>query len=149
MIWNELINCKIEYIVNYLNDELNKTNFDELCLALKTTVYEVTEYMSDFGYIKKKNSNEFTKSMYSDHMIEKSYSNLSQDEIMILKKIAKKYKGKDETIFIDLPSNKLKQTTIRVNEVAWDEFNKFAEETDHNKYELLSMALIEYIKNHR
>lgn len=55
-------------------------------------------------------------------------------------------------ILIELPLDNEKdfRTTIRVNKSIWNEFNKFSEKNrEFNKKDLLSMALKEYIENHK
>lgn len=60
-----------------------------------------------------------------------------------------KYDKEYDGIVIELPIETVKdfRTSIRVNNVVWEQFNKFAEDhKEFTKRDLLSMALIEYIK---
>ena len=53
-------------------------------------------------------------------------------------------------IIIDLPSNDNKLTTMRVNTDVLQMFNDFAEQNNQfKKMDLVSMALLEYIQNHK
>lgn len=58
----------------------------------------------------------------------------------------------DKDIVITLPTETKKdfRTSIRVNHIAWENFSEFCDKNIKagSKKELLSMALIEYIKNH-
>ena len=53
-------------------------------------------------------------------------------------------------IKIDLPDAPIKRTTIRVNETVWNDFLDLAEaNSEFDKYNLLSMALKEYVKKYK
>lgn len=62
-----------------------------------------------------------------------------------------KYDNEYDGIEIKLPVETIKdfRTSIRINNVVWEQFDLFAEKhKEFTKRDLLSMALIEYIKNH-
>ena len=54
----------------------------------------------------------------------------------------------NEGIKIDLPESETTRTTIRINKIIWDEFNKFCDENKaFNKQDLMAQALKEFMKN--
>ena len=56
----------------------------------------------------------------------------------------------NEGIKIDLPESETTRTTIRINKVIWDEFNKFCNENNEfNKQDLMAQALKDFISNNR
>ena len=71
------------------------------------------------------------------------------EEIDILRNMVDKYKENNQVLIMDLPEADIKRTTIKVNEKIWNDFNKFAEEINYSKQDLLSFALSEFIKNHK
>lgn len=63
-----------------------------------------------------------------------------------------KYDKEYDGIIIELPIETIKdfRTSIRVNNVVWEQFNKFAEgHKEFTKRDLLSMALKEYMENNQ
>lgn len=82
------------------------------------------------------------------------------NEMDTLKEMLQWYKSKDyisntsvieisEGIKIDLPKANIKRTTIRINEIIWEQFNTFVEESRPiDKHDLMGMALKEYMENH-
>lgn len=55
----------------------------------------------------------------------------------------------EKQIVIDLPSKETTLSTVRINSKALEQFNKFVEDNNqYKKVDLLSMALLEYVKNH-
>ena len=56
----------------------------------------------------------------------------------------------NEGIKINLPKAKVKRTTIRINEITWNNFKKFAENhKEFNKQDLMAQALEEYMNKHK
>lgn len=54
----------------------------------------------------------------------------------------------NEGIKIDLPESETTRTTIRINKVIWDEFDKFCTENkEFNKQDLMAQALKDFIKS--
>ena len=84
-------------------------------------------------------------------------SNYLIDNFNILKDMLEKYKATTETttnkIIIDLIDDKHlkpKPKSIRINEFVYQDWQKFCEENKlYSKQELISMALKEYMENHR
>lgn len=55
-----------------------------------------------------------------------------------------------EGIHIDLPEANMKRTTIRINEVIWNEFDKFVEDNKpYEKHTLMAQALKEYMDKYK
>lgn len=83
-----------------------------------------------------------------------SHANVfSKEEIGVLKEMIKEYMEDDKShikdIEITLPQREESRTTIRVNSGAWEKFEGFANRhSEFKKKDLISMALLEYIKNH-
>lgn len=70
----------------------------------------------------------------------------------IINEYDKEQSQEQKKIIIELPLDNEKdfRTTIRINKSIWNEFNKFSEKNkEFNKKDLLSMALKEYIENHK
>lgn len=56
----------------------------------------------------------------------------------------------NEGIKINLPKAEIIRTTIRINEITWNKFKKFAEEhSEFNQQDLMAQALEEYINKHK
>lgn len=56
----------------------------------------------------------------------------------------------NQGIKIDLPESETTRTTIRINKVIWDEFDKFCgENKEFNKQDLMAQALKDFMKNSR
>lgn len=56
----------------------------------------------------------------------------------------------NEGIKITLPKSKIIRTTIRINEVIWNKFKKFAEDhKEFNQQDLMAQALEEYMNKHK
>lgn len=54
----------------------------------------------------------------------------------------------NEGIKIDLPDSETTRTTIRINKVIWEDFDKFCNENkEFNKQDLMAQALKEFMKN--
>lgn len=155
MTWEKLKTKDTEYIVDYINKESIKfVSLEVLADKLGTNLREIEKYLEQFGYIRKNNSSQFKKSMYADllHSVndprEKAIAFLIK-EIDILRNMVDKYKENNQVLIMDLPEADIKRTTIKVNEKIWNDFNKFAEEINYSKQDLLSFALSEFIKNHK
>ena len=155
MTWEKLKTKDTEYIVDYINKESIKfVSLEALSDKLGTNLREIEKYLEQFGYIRKNNSSQFQKSMYADLLNrvndprEKAINFLIK-EIDILRNMVDKYKENNQVLIMDLPEADIKRTTIKVNEKIWNDFNKFAEEVNYSKQDLLSLALLEFIKNHK
>ena len=71
----------------------------------------------------------------------------------ILKQMIEQYKANTtvlhQKLIIDLPVSSTKHTTMRVNEIVLDDFNKFAEKNkQYSKIDLVSQALKEFIEKY-
>ena len=56
----------------------------------------------------------------------------------------------NEGIKIDLPDSETTRTTIRINKIIWNEFDKFCSENkEFNKQDLMAQALKDFIKNNQ
>lgn len=56
----------------------------------------------------------------------------------------------NEGIKIDLPESETTRTTIRINKIIWDEFDKFCSENkEFNKQDLMAQALRDFMKNNK
>ena len=56
----------------------------------------------------------------------------------------------NEGIKIDLPDSETTRTTIRINKIIWDEFDKFCgENKEFNKQDLMAQALKDFMKNNK
>lgn len=56
----------------------------------------------------------------------------------------------DEGIKINLPKAEVIRTTIRINEITWNNFKKFAEEhKEFNQQDLMAQALEDYMNKHK
>lgn len=56
----------------------------------------------------------------------------------------------NEGIKINLPEAKATRTTIRINEITWNKFKKFAEDhKEFNKQDLMAQALEDYMNKHK
>lgn len=67
-------------------------------------------------------------------------------------RIIERYDKEYDSIVIELPVETIKdfRTSIRVNNIIWEQFNTFANEhKEFTKRDLLSQALKEYIENHK
>lgn len=54
----------------------------------------------------------------------------------------------NEGIKIDLPDSETTRTTIRINKIIWDEFDKFCiKNKEFNKQDLMAQALKEFMKS--
>lgn len=75
------------------------------------------------------------------------------DKILkIIQEYDKKYDKEYDGITIELPIETIRdfRTSIRVNNVIWEQFNEFANNyKEFTKRDLLSMALKEYMENHK
>lgn len=68
------------------------------------------------------------------------------------KRYDKEYDREENKIIVELPLENEKEfrTTIRVNKIIWSQFNNFSDNNkEFTKKDLLSMALKEYIENHK
>lgn len=90
-----------------------------------------------------------------DNKIKNNIINLAQnyDKIMsIVEQYDKKYDKECDSMVIELPVETIKdfRTSIRINNVIWEQFNNFAEEhKQFTKRDLLSMALKEYMSKYK
>ncbi len=75
------------------------------------------------------------------------------DKILkIIEQYDKEYDKKYDGIVVELPVETVKdfRTSIRVNNVVWEQFNEFVNgNKEFTKRDLISMALKEYIENHK
>jgi len=75
------------------------------------------------------------------------------DKILkIIEQYDKKYDKEYDGIIVELPVETIKdfRTSIRVNNVVWEQFNEFVDgNKEFTKRDLISMALKEYIENHK
>lgn len=56
----------------------------------------------------------------------------------------------NEGIKIDLPESETTRTTIRINKIIWDEFDKFCSKNkEFNKQDLMAQALRDFMKNNK
>lgn len=56
----------------------------------------------------------------------------------------------NEGIKIDLPDSETTRTTIRINKIIWNEFDKFCSKNkEFNKQDLMAQALKDFIKNNQ
>lgn len=56
----------------------------------------------------------------------------------------------NEGIKIDLPESETTRTTIRINKIIWDEFDKFCSENkEFNKQDLMAQALKDFMINNK
>jgi len=91
----------------------------------------------------------------ADEKIKNNLINLSKnyDKIMsIVQEYDKKYDKGYDSMVIELPIETIKdfRTSIRINNVIWEQFNKFSEEhKEFTKRDLLSMALKEYMDKYK
>lgn len=72
--------------------------------------------------------------------------------LRIIERYDKEYDKEYDSIVIELPVETIKdfRTSIRVNNIIWEQFNTFANEhKEFTKRDLLSQALKEYIENHK
>ena len=54
-----------------------------------------------------------------------------------------------QKLIIDLPKSNTKHTTMRINEIILDEFNKFSDKNkQYSKIDLVSQALKEFIEKY-
>lgn len=71
----------------------------------------------------------------------------------ILKQMIEQYKSNTtvlhQKLIIDLPKSNTKHTTMRINEIILDEFNKFSDKNkQYSKIDLVSQALKEFIEKY-
>lgn len=91
----------------------------------------------------------------TDEKIKNNIINLAQnyDKIMaIVQQYDKEYDKQYDGMIIELPIETIKdfRTSIRVNNVIWEQFNQFTEmHKEFTKRDLLSMALKEYMERHK
>lgn len=72
-----------------------------------------------------------------------------KENIDVIASMIREYKT-NEIIHIDLPEADIKRTTIRINEVVWEEFNKFMEyHYEYDKHVLMAQALKEYMDKYK
>lgn len=174
-MWNGDIN-NIEEVVLYLNNELlkgrkqkeieiNDFKVNERVIAkrlvnkgYKKIDNQYKKYDKSITPVIKEEKIEYDKSItpvINQKEIQGKIIGLAQNYDKILKLIQeydKKYDEEYDGITIELPIETIRdfRTSIRVNNVIWEQFNEFANNNkEFTKRDLLSMALKEYIENHK
>ncbi len=121
----------------------NKKYEDSKAKVLNIQETELMEYDNDNTLV------------IADEKIKNNLINLSKnyDKIMsIVQEYDKKYDKRYDSMVIELPIETIKdfRTSIRINNVIWEQFNKFSEEhKEFTKRDLLSMALKEYMDKYK
>lgn len=174
-MWNGDIN-NIEEVALYLNNELSKGRRQKEIEINDFKVNErvISKRLVSKGY--KKIDNQYIKYDNNNTKVIKKekieYDNsitpvINQKEIQgkiiclaqnydkilkIIQEYDKKYDKEYDGITIELPIETIRdfRTSIRVNNVIWEQFNEFANNyKEFTKRDLLSMALKEYMENHK
>ncbi|MGO1042216.1 integrase [Clostridioides difficile] len=188
MIWNDLKNNDITYIVEYINNKLNDSkSLTKVAIELGVSESSIRKYLTKRGYKRindeyifigdkgmtkvannKSQSNNdriFNMTIEDDNSHNIVIDNQFKNNIISLAKDYNKiqevlnwFENKEDTnvieivqdgIKIDLPSKDAIRTTVRLNKDAWSLFDEFCEKfREFNKSDLMSMALLEYIKKH-
>ena len=167
-MWNGDIN-NINEVVEYLNNELSngRTQKEIEINDFKVNERVIAKRLTSRGY--KKIDNQYIKYDNSNTLVinQKEIQNkligLAQNYDKILKVIQeydKKYDSKYDAqydkeyagIVVELPIETKAdfRATIRVNNVIWDNFSNFVNNhKEFTKRDLISMALKEYMENHK
>lgn len=124
----------------------------------KVTESEVKKYDNDNTKVIKDNKREYDNSntlVINQKEIQNKIIGLAQNYDKILKIIQeydKEYDKEYDGITVELPIETIKdfRTSIRVNNVVWEQFNEFANKNkEFTKRDLLSMALKEYMEKYK
>lgn len=163
-MWNGDIN-NINEVVEYLNNELSKgrTQKEIEINDFKVNERVIAKRLTSRGY--KKIDNQYIKYDNSNTLVinQKEIQNkligLAQNYDKILK-VIQEYDSKYDAqydkeyagIVVELPIETKAdfRATIRVNNVIWDNFSNFVNNhKEFTKRDLISMALKEYMENHK
>lgn len=171
-MWNGNIN-NISEVVNYINSELakgrtqkdielNDFGVNERVIAKRLGKRGYKKINNQFKLLPKcdndvisKKDNNSDLSVPKDNNLNDVMKNLIRNYDVIME-IIEEYKAKknikSENIVIELPKETQKdfRTSIRINNVIWQQFDNFIEDhKEFTKRDLLSMALKEYMENHK
>lgn len=175
-MWNGNIN-NISEVVKYINSELSKgrTQKDIELNDFGVNERVIAKRLGKRGYkkidnqfqllskcdnnviIKKDKNNSNSLSAPKDNNLNDVMKNLIKNYDVIMEiikehKAKKNIKSENINIIIELPKETQKdfRTSIRINNVIWQQFDKFIEDhKEFTKRDLLSMALKEYMENHK
>lgn len=174
-MWNGDIN-NIEEVAAYLNNELlrgrkqkeieiNDFKVNERVIAkrliskgYKKIDNQYIKYDDSNTLVIKKEKSEYDNSntlVITKNEIQDKIIGLAKNYDKILKIISeydKQYDKEYDGITVELPIETIKdfRTSIRVNNVIWEQFNEFVNNyKEFTKRDLLSMALKEYMENHK
>ncbi|NFG60040.1 hypothetical protein FC778_15320 [Clostridium botulinum] len=136
------------------NNEYDESNTKVINIQKKE--YEKSNIIvTDSKNTKESDSDKNNTSLIIDEKLKTNIINLAKNynKIMsIVEGYDKEYDKKYDEIAIALPIETIKdfRTSIRVNNVVWEQFNKFVgEHKEFTKRDLLSMALKEYINKYK
>lgn len=174
-MWSGDIN-NLEEVAKYLNKELLKGRKQKEIEINDFKVNErvIAKRLVSKGY--KKVDNQYTKYHKGNTVVikneEREYDNSNtivmnkneiQDKIIVLaqnydkilkiiEEYDKQYDNEYGSIIVELPIETVKEfrTTIRVNNIIWEQFNEFTNKyKEFTKRDLLSMALKEYMDKYK
>ena len=186
MIWSDLRKCNIEDVVGYINELLEKNdyNFTRVSSGLGASESTIRKYLTSKGYKRIDNIYKYIgekddtcnlrgNTHENDNVDDKCMTdvinipNIKENMIYLtqeadtLRSMIAWFKSQDdrcmtsvievkEGINIDLPEANMKRTTIRINEVIWNEFDKFVEDNKpYEKHTLMAQALKEYMDKYK
>ncbi|MDD4780346.1 MAG: hypothetical protein PHT02_07060 [Tissierellia bacterium] len=157
--------------IGYINEELNqgrslKAIAGELGIGYST----IKEKLSKAGfkrvdgiYVIQSNSEEVedesieVKQLLEQNYFAKTFNNPELNELLknvfsrldIIEERLLQRNATNDSIVIDLPDDSEKQMSGRVNATIYSEFQEFCKDHKYLAKDLLSMALKEYMRNHR
>lgn len=152
MNWNEIKNLRIDHAAKMINSLLKKNTLSSLSIELGVDKLEINNFFLDNKYIYKEDLNIFEKSKYVNLKGQDDPQDLTKftaEEIRTLKRVANLYSGDMKNIRYNIPEGKIINKSFRVNETVWNEFTEFSKEVDHKSYELISMALYEFMNKYK